>query len=242
MGKATDRILWSVLVLAIGMSLFLIFSSAGKSLVNDVVDKVYLTGASQVSDLPVSPQIQIENDHVVKQNLVGDPGQIADLSKVYAPEFHYGGDGSNQQNCVVINLLPRNINNSYYRLVPNKPHGQMYLSITADYNVKNITSMHDDLTAGLDGQYHSLVAEVCVEDGQGSWRNYQALKLFSDADIGTSPHDTMHGQWKMPVSADNAKLGRITIYVANIKADKITLDNLRVGLWGGSIKPVTGDD
>lgn len=213
-------------------------------MMDTVHDKLAFTGASQVSDLPVAPQIQIENDHVVKQNLVGDPAQIADFTKAYRPEFRYGGDGSNQQSCVKTDLYPRNIDTAYYRLVPNKPHGQMYLSVAADYNVKHVTSMHDDLTAGFKGagDWHSMVAEVVIDDGHGSQPIYQAAKGFSDADIGTSPHGTMRGQWKLPVSADNAKLARITIYVANIKADKITLDNVRVGLWGGSIKLVTRDD
>ena len=231
-----------MLILALGVSLFLIFLPFGKTTMNTMHDKLAFTGASQISDLPVTPQIQIENDHVVKQNLVGDPVQIADFTKVYRQEFFYGGDGSNQQRCVATTLWPRNINNSYYRLVPNKPHGQMYLSVTADYNVKNITSMHDDLTAGLGDKYHAMVAEVGIDDGRGSWTMYQARKFFNDADIGTSSHGTMHEQWKLPVSADNAKLARISIYVANIKADKITLDNVRVGLWDGSVKLVTGDD
>ena len=242
MSKITDRILWTVLILALGVSLFLIFLPFGKATMNTVHDKLALIGASQVSDLPVSPQIQIENDHVVKQNLVGDPLQIANLTKVYKPEFHYGGDGSNQQSCVATNLWPRNINTSYYRLVPNKPHGQMYLSITADYDVKHITSMHDDLTARFGDKYHVMVAEVAIDDGHGSRTYYQARKFFNDTDIGTSSHGTMHDQWKLPVSADDAKLAWISIYVANIKADKITLDNVRIGLWDGSVKLVTGDD
>lgn len=240
MSKVTDRILWTVLILALGVSLFLIFSPFSKTMMDTVHDKLAFTGASQVSDLPVAPQIQIENDHVVKQNLVGDSLQIADFNKVYIPEFRH--NDSNQQQCVTTNLWPRNINTLYYRLVPNKPHGQMYLSVTADYDVKNITSMHDDLTAGLGGNWHSMVAEVAIDDGQGSQPIHQAVKLFSDADIGTSPHGTMHRQWKLPVSADNAKLSRISIYVANLKADKITLNNVKIGLWGGSVKLVTGDN
>lgn len=242
MEKHIDRILWTVLVLALGVSLFLIFSPAGKTIINNELDTLWFTGASQVSDLPVSPQIQIENDHVVKQNLVGDPDQIADFTKIYTPEFHYNGDGSNQQRSMSTNLWPRNTDTACYRMVPNKSNGQMYLSISADYDVKNITSMHDDLTAGFGGEPHVLVAEVDIYDDQGSERYYQAKEFFSDTDIGTSPHGTMHAQWKLPVSADNGNLRRITIYVANIKADKIMLDNMRVGLWGGSIKPVTGNN
>ena len=62
MSKNAERILWSVLLLALGVSLFLIFSPAGKAIINNELDNLWFTGASQVSDFEVSPKMVIDNN------------------------------------------------------------------------------------------------------------------------------------------------------------------------------------
>ena len=213
MEKHTDRILWTVLILALGVSLFLIFLPFSKTTMNTVHDKLTSIYASQVSDLPVkshAPQVSympmtavylLEKNHVIKQECVGAPDIIAKWN--------------------VMN----------WHLVPNKPNGQMYLSIAADYDVKNIYAAD----FGVDGDSVTMDFHVNADGGQGILPQYRVTKKFSKAAIGTSPHGTMYERWKLPLeSTDNVNINRVG--VSYIGADKFTIDNVRIGLEGGSFK------
>lgn len=209
MEKHTDRILWTVLILALGVSLFLIFLPFGKTTMNTVHDKM----ASTVSDLPVkshAPQVSympmtavylLEKNQVIKHECVGAPDIIAKWN--------------------VMN----------WHLVPNKPNGQMYLSIAADYDVKNIYAAD----FGADGDSVTMDFHVNADGGQGILPQYRVTKNFSKAAIGTSPHGTMYERWKLPPeSTDSVNINRVG--VSYIGADKFTIDNVRIGLEGGSFK------
>ena len=213
MEKHTDRILWTVLILALGVSLFLIFLPFGKTTMNTVHDKLAFIGTSQVSDLPVkshAPQVSympmsmvnlFEKNQRIKSEWVGAPDIIAKW------------------------------NTMNWHLVPNKPNGQMYLSIAADYDVKNIYAAD----FGARGDLVTMDFHVNADGGQGILPQYRVTKSFSKAAIGTSSHGTMYGRWKLPLeSTDSVNINRVGY--SYVGADKFLLDNVRIGLEGGSFK------
>lgn len=229
MEKHTDRILWSVLILAIGISLFVSFTPVSKNIISNVQDQLCFTGASQVSDFDVSPKIVVKHDQLQEADIVGDKTQLSELTKSY----------NLQTPGVNVTLWPKTDASSVYRLVSNHESGQMYLSISADYFVTNLVSLNDDLSYRFNNQWHSLVAEIALEDDDGTIHYYQAVRYFNESDLNKSFNGTIHNQWKLPKAFNNEKISRITMYVANLKADEIVLDNFKLGVWNGSIKDVT---
>lgn len=229
MEKHTDRILWSVLILAIGISLFVSFTPVSKNIISRVQDQLCFTGASQVSDFDVSPKIVIKHDQLQEADIVGDKTQLSELTKSY----------NLQTQGVNVTLWPKTDASTVYRLVSNHKSGSMYLSISADYSVTNLKSLNDDLSYRFNNRWHSLVTEIALEDDDGIKHYYHAVKYFNEPDLNKSFHGTIHNQWKLPETFDNEKVAWVAMYVANLKADEIVLDNFKLGVWNGSIKDVT---
>lgn len=217
---------------------FLICSPAGKSLVNDVVDKLYFTGASQVSDFDVSPKIVIDNNQITTQTVTGDDAQLNNFKKTYEICNTRAQDGGGLG--VAVQLQSRNTpsNPAGYYMVPNKNAQNMYLDISAHYQITNLMSLTNPLTR-RDDPTAAVVAEVWLGDKDGAYkRDLVTSREFHASDLGHNINGDLDCRAKIPANSTDTKVLGINMYVANIKADKIVLTDLNFGVWNGAVKYV----
>ena len=137
-------------------------------------------------------------------------------------------------------LQPYNtpLNPAGYYMVPNKNAQNMYLDISAHYQITNLMSLTNPLTRRGDPTA-AVVTEVWLGDKDGAYkRDLVTSREFHASDLGHNFNGDLDCRAKIPANSTDIKVLLINMYVANIKADKIVLTNLNFGVWNGAVNYV----